>query len=166
MAFKLSDKAIDTAALVHGLRDTSAGACVTFEGRVRGESEGRAVRSLEYEAYAPLAEKEGERILSEARARFRIVGAACAHRTGTLGLGDIAVFVAVTAGHRAAAFEACRYIIDEAKARVPIWKKEHYADGAAEWINCATRGDHSGAGPGPREGSPSARHGGPSGLTI
>jgi molybdopterin synthase catalytic subunit len=146
MGFKLTDTAIDPAALMGGLRDTRAGACVTFEGRVRDQNDGRAVRALDYEAYAPLAEKEGERILSEAKEKFQIVGAACVHRTGSLKLGDLAVWVAVTAGHRAAAFEACRYIIDETKARVPIWKKEHYGDGAAEWINCATRGAHAGGG--------------------
>jgi len=140
MPFKLTDKPIDASALMAGLRDTRAGACVTFEGRVRDRNDGRAVRALDYEAYAPLAEKEGERILSEARERFGIVGAVCVHRTGSLGLGDIAVWVGVTAGHRGAAFEACRFIIDETKARVPIWKKEHYADGAAEWISRAARG--------------------------
>jgi molybdopterin synthase catalytic subunit len=140
MDFQLTDKAIDPAALLGGMGDTSAGACVTFEGRVRDHSEGRAVRALDYEAYAPLAQKEGERILREARDKFQVVGAACVHRTGSLSLGDIAVWVAVTSAHRAAAFEACRYIIDEIKARLPIWKKEHYEGGSSEWVNCATRG--------------------------
>lgn len=101
--------------------------------------------SLEYEAYRPLAEKEGERILEEARTKFTLLGAACVHRVGHLRLGEAAVWVGVTAEHRGAAFEACRYIIDEAKARLPIWKKEHYADGVTAWINCATRGDHAAA---------------------
>ena len=137
MSFRLSSAAIDAAALMDGLRDARAGACVAFEGRVRDLNDGRAVRGLDYEAYAPLAEKEGERILSEARGKFPIIGAVCVHRTGSLALG-----------HRDAAFAACRYIIDETKARVPIWKKEHYADGATEWINYATRGGHAGAGKG------------------
>ncbi len=97
------------------------------------------MEALEYEAYGPLAEKEGARIVAEAGTRFRIVGAVCVHRTGRLGLGELAVWIAVLAGHRDEAFAACRYIIDETKARVPLWKKEHYADGATEWINCANR---------------------------
>ena len=140
MDFQLTNRAIDPAALLVGLGDPGAGACVTFEGRVRNLNDGRSVESLDYEAYAPLAEKEGVRIIAEARGKFRIIGAMCVHRTGSLGLGEISVWVAVTAAHRPAAFEACRYIIDEAKARLPIWKKEHYAGGAAEWVNCATRG--------------------------
>jgi molybdopterin synthase catalytic subunit len=144
MDFRLTDKPIDPAALIAALRDVGAGACVTFAGRVRDQNEGREVRALEYEAYLPLAEKEGASILAEARRNYPILGATCVHRTGNLGLGEIAVWVAVTAGHRAAAFEACRYIIDEIKARLPVWKKEHYSDGASQWINCATR-----EGPGP-----------------
>jgi molybdopterin synthase catalytic subunit len=140
MDFQLTDRAIEPAVLLADLEDVSAGACVTFEGRVRNHSEGRKVEALDYQAYAPLAEKEGLAVVAEARARFAILKATCVHRTGNLVLGDIAVWVAVTAAHRAAAFEACRYIIDEMKARLPIWKKEHYAGGATEWINCGTRG--------------------------
>jgi molybdopterin synthase catalytic subunit len=105
---------------------------------VRNQNEGRAVRALEYEAYAPLAESEGAKIVAEAMGRFPITQAVCVHRTGSLALGEIAVWVAVTSGHRAAAFDACSFIIAEVKARVPMWKKEHYADGTSEWINCAT----------------------------
>jgi molybdopterin synthase catalytic subunit len=148
MDFLLTDRVIDPAALLEGLDDTAAGACVTFEGRVRNLNEGLAVEGLDYEAYAPLAEKEGGKIIGEARAKFPILGALCVHRTGSLALGDLAIWIAVTAAHRAAAFEACRYIIDESKARLPIWKKEHYAGGTAEWVNCATRGSaQGGAGP-------------------
>ncbi len=144
MDFRLTDQPIDPSRLMAGLGDARAGACVTFEGRVRDENEGRSVKALDYEAYAPLAQKEGQRILDEARGKFPIIGAVCVHRTGSLALGDIAVWIAVAAAHRSAAFEACRYVIDEMKARLPIWKKEHYADGATEWINCATRGPGSG----------------------
>jgi molybdopterin synthase catalytic subunit len=147
MDFRLTNSAIDPSGLLGGLGDTGAGACVTFEGRVRDHDGGRPVRALDYEAYAPLAEKEGEKIMREARERFQVVGALCVHRTGSLSLGDIAVWVAVTAAHRGAAFDACSYIIDEIKARLPIWKKEHFADGASEWVNCATRGP-DGSGPG------------------
>lgn len=137
--FKISTQPIEPADWQRPLRDPRAGACATFEGWVRNHNDGQAVQSLDYEAYAPLAEKEGERILAEARAKFSLVQAVCVHRVGTLALGDLAVWVGVTAEHRGAAFDACRYIIDEAKARVPIWKKEHYAGGAPVWINCATR---------------------------
>lgn len=141
--FKISATPIDPVALQGALADERAGACVTFEGWVRNRNEGQPVLSLEYEAYVPLAQKEGEKILGEARAKFSLVGAACVHRVGHLKLGELAVWVGVTAEHRGAAFEACRYIIDEAKARLPIWKKEHYASGATAWINCATRGEHA-----------------------
>lgn len=144
MDFQLTDRPIDPSRLIAGGQDARAGACVTFEGRVRSENAGRSVKSLDYEAYAPLAQKEGGRIIQEARERFPITDARCVHRTGSLALGDIAVWIAVSAGHRAAAFEACRFLIDEMKARLPIWKREHYADGAAEWINCATRGPGAG----------------------
>jgi molybdopterin synthase catalytic subunit len=138
MSFRLTAAAIEPSVFEQGLRDVRTGACVTFEGRVRAMNDGRAVRALEYEAYAPLAESEGGKIIGEALERFQITQAVCVHRTGSLALGDIAVWVAVTSGHRAAAFEACSFIIAEVKARVPMWKKEHYADGTSEWINCAT----------------------------
>ena len=145
--FRISTAPIEPAAFEPLLRDVGAGACVTFEGRVRDENDGRSVQALEYESYAPLAEREGARILAEAREKFGVLGAICVHRVGALALGDLAVWVGVTAAHRGAAFAACRYVIDETKARVPVWKKEHYADGAAAWINCATRSP--GADPGP-----------------
>jgi molybdopterin synthase catalytic subunit len=135
--FKLSSTPIDAATLTGGLRDLAAGACATFEGWVRNRNEGQPVQALDYEAYAPLAEKEGERILAEARAKFPILKAQCVHRTGALALGELAIWVGVAAEHRGAAFDACRYILDQAKARVPIWKREHYASGATEWINAA-----------------------------
>ncbi len=145
--FKISDQPIDPAALQHQLRDPRAGACATFEGWVRNRNDGQAVEALDYEAYAPLAEKEGARILGEAREKFSVLNAICVHRIGSLQLGDLAVWVGVIAEHRGDAFGACRYIIDEAKARVPIWKKEHYADGGTVWINCATRGSAAGGTP-------------------
>ena len=80
--------------------------------------------------------------LDEARRKFAIVDAICIHRVGTLEIGDIAVWVGVTAAHRGAAFDACRYIIDEVKARVPIWKKEHYTGGDSGWVNCEATPKH------------------------
>jgi molybdopterin synthase catalytic subunit len=138
--FEITKSRIEPAVLLPALEDTAAGASVTFEGRVRSQNEGRAVLALEYEAYEPLARKEGDKILEEARAKFSILGVACFHRVGRLELGDLAVWVAVTSAHRAEAFEASRYVIDQVKARVPIWKKEHYSDGSTGWINCAPSG--------------------------
>ena len=112
-----------------------AGAHASFEGWVRDHNDGRAVSGLHYDAYARLAEEEGARVINEAIDRFDIVDAACIHRTGDLEVGDLAVWVGVTAGHRDAAFAACRFIIDEVKSRVPIWKRERYRDGDAGWLH-------------------------------
>jgi len=135
-AFRLSSSPIEARAAREELRDRAAGGFVAFEGWVRDHNEGRAVRRLEYEAFAALAVREGNRILAEAAARFPISGALCVHRVGSLELGDMAVWVGVSAVHRAEAFAACRYIIDEVKHRVPIWKKEHYESGDSGWVNC------------------------------
>lgn len=143
MSFSLSATPIDPIALQRALADVSAGACAMFEGWVRNRNEGQPVLSLEYEAYPLLAEKEGVRILGEARNKFALFGAACVHRIGRLQLGEMAIWVGVTAEHRGAAFDACRYIVDEAKIRLPIWKKEHYTSGATAWINCATKGEYA-----------------------
>lgn len=136
MTMKIAVAPIDLDALRTDLEDRACGAAVWFEGRVRDHNEGRAVNRLEYEVYHPLALAEGERILEEARARWPIRRALCVHREGLLELGDIAVVVGVASPHRDEAFQAARYIIDEAKARLPIWKKEHYVDGDAHWVNC------------------------------
>ena len=133
--FRISDQPIDVNALRAALAREDAGALVVFEGRVRRENEGRRVVRLEYEAADKLAVSEGEAILREARERFAILDAVCVHRVGRLALGDIAVWIGVLAAHRDAAYEANRYIIEQLKARVPIWKKEHYGDGKAEWLN-------------------------------
>ena len=145
MSFTLSDTRLDPTALGATLRDSRAGALATFEGWVRIQNDGREVSLLEYEAYPALAQSEGDTVLREARERFALLDARCSHRVGRLALGELAVWVGVTAEHRGPAFEACRYIIDELKARLPIWKKEHYAQGESVWINCATRGEHAGA---------------------
>lgn len=141
--FTLSPEPIDIEALKPALQQPAAGACVTFEGWVRNENEGRAVLRLDYEGYEAVAVKEGEKVLAEACAKFHLVAAVCVHRVGALAIGDLAVWVGVSAGHRGPAFDACRYIIDEIKHRLPIWKKEHYADGESGWVNCQTK---SGAG--------------------
>lgn len=134
--FALSDVPFDVAPLRARLLATRAGAFASFEGWVRDHNDGRPVLGLHYEAYAALAEAEGARIVAEARTRFAIVDALCVHRTGDLALGDLAVWVGVSAGHRGPAFDACRWIIDEVKARVPIWKRERYADDdSAAWLH-------------------------------
>jgi molybdopterin synthase catalytic subunit len=133
--FTLCTASIDSTALALEIAHRSAGACVTFEGRVRDHNQGHVVQRLDYQAYTPLALAEGEKILAEARQRFSIIEVRCAHRVGTLAIGDLAVWVGVCAAHRDAAFAACRYIIDEVKQRVPIWKNEHYADGESGWLH-------------------------------
>ncbi|MDQ2972314.1 MAG: molybdenum cofactor biosynthesis protein MoaE [Rhodanobacteraceae bacterium] len=135
--FTLSYSPIDAAALRRGIEGLGIGAAVVFEGRVRDHNDGRIVLGLVYQAYAELAKAEGARIMDEARERFAIERAVCVHRTGELALGELAVWVGVCAAHRDAAFAACRYVIDEVKVRVPIWKREHYADGDAEWLHPA-----------------------------
>ncbi len=133
--FALSSETIDVAALREKLEDPSAGGFVTFEGWVRNSNEGRDVRQLEYEGYETVAVKEGEKVLDEALEKFDVVGVECVHRVGHLDIGDMAVWIGVSAGHRAAAFDACRYIIEEVKHRLPIWKKETYVDGDSGWLN-------------------------------
>jgi len=133
--FRLSEVAIDVEAEKRALADPVAGGCVSFEGWVRNRNNERAVLRLDYQAYAAVAEKEGEAILAEACARFGLRGAQCVHRIGALAIGDMAVWVGASAEHRGAAFDACRWIIDEVKQRVPIWKNEHYADGESGWLH-------------------------------
>jgi molybdopterin/thiamine biosynthesis adenylyltransferase/molybdopterin synthase catalytic subunit/rhodanese-related sulfurtransferase len=155
--FSFTREKIDEAELRKQLFDPAAGGYTSFEGWVRNHNEGLAVRHLEYEAFEPLAIKEGERIVAEAITRFGIEHAACVHRIGDLAIGEMAVWVGVSARHRAEAFLACRYIIDEVKHRVPIWKKEHYENGDSGWVNCercaAPTIDHSAT------AAPSAAHG-------
>jgi len=114
-----------------------AGAIATFTGIVRGTGDhsSEPVRYLDYEAYPPLAVREMARILGESRARFGLVDAAILHRTGRLVVGETAVDIAVSAPHRAEAFDGCRYVIDEVKTRVPIWKRETTTSGS-EWVDC------------------------------
>lgn len=139
---RLTKTAIRPDELRKALVDPAAGAYASFEGWIRNENEGHAVLRLEYEAYEPLAEREGEKILAEARQRFPVGKAACVHRSGLLEIGECAVWVGVTAPHRDEAFAACRYIIDQVKVRLPIWKKEHYADGHSGWVNCERCAGH------------------------
>ncbi len=104
--FRFSEAALDIAALQHELKDDACGGFASFEGWVRNHNEGHAVTRLEYEAFVELAEKEGARIVAEARTRFGVTRAACVHRVGSLAIGDIAVWVGVSAAHRDEAFRA------------------------------------------------------------
>lgn len=136
MEFRIETESVDINHEKARLTDPRAGACVTFEGWVRNENEGRDVLHLEYESYEAMAIKEGAKVLEEAKQRFSLLDAICVHRVGQLEIGDLAVWVGVSTGHRGEAFDACRYIIDEVKHRVPIWKKEFYTDGDSGWVRC------------------------------
>ncbi|HEX5960353.1 MAG TPA: molybdenum cofactor biosynthesis protein MoaE [Rhodanobacteraceae bacterium] len=133
--FAISEVPIDVARLRGALEARGVGAVVCFEGRVRDHNDGRAVHGLSYQAYADLAQAEGVRIVAEAHHRYAVDRVVCVHRVGDLALGEVAVWAGASAGHRAAAFDACRYIIDEVKARVPVWKREHYVEGPSEWLH-------------------------------
>jgi molybdopterin synthase catalytic subunit len=150
--FSLHDIALQPEQLRRLLQDPACGGYAAFEGWVRDCNDGRTVLRLEYEAFGALALREGERILDEAQQRFGVARARCAHRVGPLAIGELAVWVGVSAPHRGEAFDACRYIIDEVKHRVPIWKKEYYQDGDSGWVNC----ERCAAGASPGHGEPLA----------
>lgn len=126
----LVQKTIDAAALIEHVRAGGDGAIVTFDGCVRNQSHGRRTLHLEYEAYESMAFTKMQEIAAEAHSKFSIDRIAMAHRLGRLEIGETSVFIAVSAPHRAAAFDACRYAIDTLKRSVPIWKKEYFEDGA------------------------------------
>jgi molybdopterin synthase catalytic subunit len=132
----ITSEAINPDELRRRLFDPAAGAYCGFEGWVRNLNDGHDVLRLEYEAYEPVAVSEGEKILFEAQERFPHLQAHCVHRSGLLEIGECAVWVGVSSPHRDEAFQACRYIIDQVKHRLPIWKKEHYVDGNSGWVNC------------------------------
>jgi molybdopterin synthase catalytic subunit len=135
MAF-LSATPIDLAALITRIESPAHGGVASFLGQVRDHHDGRMVRRLEYSAYSPMAEAECARIVAEAEGRWP-VRVALEHRVGTLEIGDVAVAVAAAGAHRDEAFAACRFVIEEVKHRVPIWKKEFYQDGAVQWVDPA-----------------------------
>jgi molybdopterin synthase catalytic subunit len=129
----LSHQPIDTGMLLAGVASPERGAIASFFGIVRNHQEGRAVLRLEYSAYEPMVETECARIVGEAHDRWD-VAVALVHRVGELEVGDTAVAIAAASAHRDQAFLACRYVIEEVKRRLPIWKREFYADGSAEWV--------------------------------
>jgi len=130
---------IDVADITRSVSQPEFGGLATFTGLVRNEQGGRAVFRLEYTAYPAMAERLGEDIIREGQARFG-VRLGIRHRVGVLEVGEIAVLVVAAAPHRDEAFAACRWAIDELKRRVPIWKREHYADGTVAWVDPTAEG--------------------------
>jgi molybdopterin synthase catalytic subunit len=140
--FAVSADPIDPVAVENLVRGNTRGGLVTFNGIVRERADdGRAVTGLSYEAHPEMAVAEFEKIAEEARRRFGECAIAIHHRIGDLRIGEPAVVVAVASAHRAVAFDACRYAIDQLKERAPIWKKEAYPDGTAEWRENRCGGD-------------------------
>ena len=134
MRVSLVDGPIDVAVLLSEAGDESCGASTVFLGTVRDMNDGRAVTGIEYSAYRTMAEREMRAIVNEARERFGVTRLIVEHRLGTLRLGDISVAVVAAHAHRAPALDANRYVIEQLKRRVPIWKLEHYRDGTREWV--------------------------------
>ena len=133
---------IDPASLIHEVASPEHGAISVFIGTVREVNDGRSVTAIEYSAYKSMADAELERILDEAEERFGVSALVVEHRIGLLGLGDVSVAIAAAHAHRAPTLDCTRYVIEEIKKRVPIWKKEHYTDGTREWVD-PTRPAHA-----------------------
>jgi molybdopterin synthase catalytic subunit len=125
---------IDPAAVLEGFPTPEDGACLLFLGVVRDHNEGRPVTGLDYEAYQGMAEKTLASIAAEASHRFGTTRISVLHRIGTLGVGEVSTAIAVATPHRGAAYDASRYIIEELKQRLPVWKREHYVDGETRWV--------------------------------
>lgn len=132
---ELTPTTIDHTAVVEAVRSHLAGAVVLFLGTVRELTAGKRTESLDYEAYPEMAIKQIHQLLDEAATRWPVIRSAVVHRVGHLELGDIAVAVAVSTPHRKDAFEAGQWVMDRIKEVVPIWKKEHWADGSTEWVH-------------------------------
>lgn len=138
---------IDAAALLAAVAHETAGAQAAFFGAVRDHNAGRAVTGIDYAAYEPMADAELAAIAAEAAGRWPGARIALEHRIGTLAVGEISVGIAVAHPHRGPAFDACRFAIEAIKARVPVWKREHYADGTRAWVDASTTGTAGAAGP-------------------
>ncbi|MGE4069808.1 MAG: molybdenum cofactor biosynthesis protein MoaE [Lysobacterales bacterium] len=133
--FELSTEALDPDALRRRIEDLGCGAVVLFEGRVRDRNRERPVERIVYEAFAAVALAEGNAVVAEMQSAHALSEVLVVHRTGEVGLGELAVWVGVSAPHRDAAFAGCAATISAIKARVPIWKHEHYRDGGPEWLH-------------------------------
>jgi molybdopterin synthase catalytic subunit len=131
---ELTHARLDDAAMVAAAARPECGAIVSFLGTTRDHHEGRRVLRLEYEAYEAMALAALARIEDEARERFAVASCTIAHRLGEVPAAEASVVVVVAAAHRGAAFDACRWAMDELKRAVPIWKKEHFAEGGAAWV--------------------------------
>lgn len=131
---RITDGSLDALRPFEDLSARSDGAVLIFQGRVREINEGRAVTGLGYQAYGEMAERELRAICEEAARRFEVGAISAAHRVGELDPGEVSVVIGVAAPHRAACYEASRFVIEEIKARLPIWKRERYADGEAVWV--------------------------------
>lgn len=136
---RLSSQPVDLASLIREVSADGRGAISVFLGTVRNSSEGRAVDGIDYSAYDAMAVAEMDRIAAEASERFPGVVVALEHRIVTLGVGDVSVAIACAHAHRGPALDANRYVIEELKRRVPIWKREHYLDGTSEWVDPVRR---------------------------
>ena len=141
MAF-LTTSPIDVAALLAAVQAPDRGGMAAFVGLVRDHHQGRSVLRLEYSAYGPMAEAECGRIVADAEKRWR-VAVGLQHRIGALAIGDAAVAVVVASAHREEAFAACRHVIEEVKRRVPVWKREYYADGTVAWVDPTAAMQHA-----------------------
>jgi|SRR5687768_750451 molybdopterin synthase catalytic subunit len=128
---------IDACALLDEVAQDRNGASILFVGTVRDINDGSPVTALDYSAYTDMAETELAAIVLEASERWSTPDIVVEHRIGSLGLGDASVAIAVAHPHRGEAYEASRYIIEELKRRLPVWKREHYVDGRSEWVNAA-----------------------------
>jgi molybdopterin synthase catalytic subunit len=137
--FAIDDAPIDAGRLLAAVGDPAAGASVLFLGTTRNENAGRRVTRLEYEAFATMAVREMRRLARQAGRRWPLRRVAIVHRVGVVPVGEASVGIAVSAGHRAEAFEACHWLIDRLKELVPIWKKEHYRGGTV-WIGAQQGG--------------------------
>jgi molybdopterin synthase catalytic subunit len=136
---KITEKSIDVQKVIDTAASLGAGAVNVFVGTVRNTSHDKNVLWLEYEAYEAMAVAEIKKIVAEAAERWNLLGSAVSHRVGTLRPGEVAVAVAVSTAHRKNSFEACQFIIDNLKERVPIWKKEVFEDGE-EWVSANPSG--------------------------
>ena len=126
---------LDIAALMMEIHDPANGAMVTFLGTVREVNDGRAVNGIEYTAYGEMAERELAAIACDAAAATGVSDLIIEHRLGSLALGEASIAIVVAHPHRGAAYEASRLVIEEVKRRLPIWKREQYADGTREWVD-------------------------------
>lgn len=135
MRTAIVDHVLDPAALLAEVASTASGASTLFLGTVRRVNDGKDVTGIDYSAYGPMAEAELSAIAAEAATRFGTQRIVVEHRVGTLSLGEASIIIAVSHPRRAAAMDAQRYLIEEIKRRVPVWKREHYADGTREWVD-------------------------------